>query len=76
MDKKPEKTYTMKECILAIRGNPETDFSDTVVKDILLNTIIDDSEDLFNLVDELYSWRENIFFELNKIALLKQKAAF
>ncbi len=69
------RSYTVKECLRAIRNSPEKEDSDAEVKKIVVHTITNTTKKhIPELLAELSFWRKNIFFEL-KQSLLKQKAA-
>jgi hypothetical protein len=74
MAEKSEKTYTLQQCLEAIRNSK--DFTDNEVKDIFLNTVVDSSRDISELVDELSFWRKNLIPELSQAALKQKTASF
>lgn len=56
------KRYSLQECILAIRSDPNTQFgfSDDRVFDIFLNTEIKSEKDIDTLLIEILSHRKNL----------------
>lgn len=71
-EKNPEKTFSVQECIIAIRSDPKTRFSDKEVLFIFLNTQITNKNDIDEVIKELGFWREKLLAVLSKKYKLPQ----
>ncbi|MEK9170598.1 MAG: hypothetical protein AAB674_03050 [Patescibacteria group bacterium] len=65
-EEKSERIFTVDECVIAIRSDPKTRFSDKEVMFILDNTQITKEDDLDRIINELGFWRVNLLTALIK----------